>query len=69
MRERESVCKRERERAGEIEINIKCILLYNRREMSPKRKQCSCKEHDTYSKGKDFVVFKNDGKKNKEESN
>lgn len=69
MRERESVCKRERERAGEIEINIKCILLYNRREMSPKRKQCSCKEHDTYSKGKNFVVFKNDGKKNKEESN
>lgn len=37
--------------------------------MPPKRKQCSCKEHDTYSKGKDFVVFKNDGKKNKEESN
>lgn len=31
--------------------------------MPPKRKQCSCKEHDTYSNGKDFVVYKNDGKK------
>lgn len=57
MRERESVCKRERERAGEIEINIKCILLYNRREMSPKRKQCSCKEHDT-SKGRILLCLK-----------
>lgn len=34
--------------------------------MPPKRKQCSCKEHGTYSKGKDFFVFKNDGKKHKE---
>lgn len=34
--------------------------------MPPKRKQCSCKDHGTYSKGKDFFVFKNDGKKHKE---
>lgn len=52
------MCKRERERAGEIEINIKCILLYIGEKCHPKGSSAAARSTTPTPKGRILLCLK-----------